>query len=186
MGNTSNTSNTSNTGDLSGTVFLIGFMASGKTTVGRILSRTLGAAFIDTDNEIVKTEGKSIPQIFETYGEPYFRDLETKVLQKLMENSTGQRIVSVGGGLPVREENRRLMKEIGRTVYLTARIPTLKKRLDGGTGRPMLADSDLEERIRTLMDLRGDLYLDAADVCIATDELSPREVAKEIVDWMNI
>ena len=77
------------------------------------------------------------------------------------------------------------MKEIGRTVYLTATIPTLKRRLDGGTGRPMLANADLEERIRTLMDLRGDLYLDAADVCIATDELQPKEVAKKIVNWMD-
>ena len=160
-------------------------MASGKTTVGRILSRTLKADFIDTDDEIVKMEGRSIPQIFEASGEPYFRDLETKVLRKLMENSSGQRIVSVGGGLPVREENRRLMKEIGRAVYLTADVPTLKRRLDGGNGRPMLADADLEKKIRTLMDQRKDLYLDAADVCIATDKLSPRGVAKAIIDWME-
>ena len=163
-----------------GTIFLIGFMASGKTTVGKLLAKMCGAAYIDTDEEIVKLEGRSIPDIFASDGEAYFRNLETKVLYSLKEEKDSLRVVSVGGGLPVREENRRIMKETGKTVYLTASVETLKGRLEGKSGRPMLDNANLEERIRYLMDQREALYLDAADTCIATDTLRPMQVAHAI------
>ncbi len=169
----------------SGTVFMIGFMASGKTTVGKLLAGLCGAQFLDTDEEIVKLEGRSIPDIFADSGEPCFRDLETKVLAGLREEKDRARVISVGGGLPVREENRRIMRETGKTIYLTASVETLKGRLQGDTGRPMLANADLEERIRFLMEQRGDQYLDAADVCIATDDLTAPQVAAAAKEWLD-
>ena len=163
-------------------IFLIGFMGSGKTKVGRVLAGKLGAVYLDTDEMIEEREGISISRIFEQYGEPYFRDLETQVLEDLPGILPEKPVViSVGGGLPVREENRMRMRRIGMVVFLTAREETLVGRLSGSRKRPLLQGADLRERIRSLSAVRLDLYLDAADWEVATDGKTPEAIAEEII-----
>lgn len=137
-------------------------------------------SFVDTDEYIEKKTRKKISNIFADEGEGYFRDLETSVLGELMDRA--DTVISVGGGLPVRQENRRLMRELGTVVYLRAAKETLLKRLSGDTTRPLLAGDNLEERIDKLMAARKEIYLDAADVIIDTDGKTLEEIYNEIED----
>ena len=163
-------------------IILIGFMGSGKTTIGKKLSQCLSCSLIDTDELIVKKEGRSINDIFASDGEAYFRDLETQVLRELIETADGQ-VISVGGGLPMREENRRLMKQLGKTVYLTASVEELVKRLKGAKDRPMLrSGKDLENRITELMNLRGETYEGCADFAVDTQS-GIEETVSELIKY---
>lgn len=121
-----------------GNVILTGFMGCGKTSVGLKLSYRLRRTVIDTDREIEREEKRTISDIFAADGESYFRDRETVCLRKLIE-SAGNQIISVGGGLPLREENRRLLHELGQVFYLRATGETIYARLKGDTTRPLLA-----------------------------------------------
>ena len=186
------------------TVFLIGFMGSGKTTVGRKLADMWDAEFADTDEMIEAAEGISVKEIFSRYGESYFRDLETGLLEKMAVSNQRQRhegdggqvihegdggrqgklVVSVGGGLPLREKNRALMRRIGCVFFLTAGEDTLVRRLTGSQDRPLLLGMDLPARIRELAKARLDFYLDAADEQVRTDDRQPEEIAEEIIRRM--
>lgn len=163
-----------------GIIFLIGFMGSGKTTVGRALAGMLGVPFADTDEMIETRKGMPVSRIFEQFGEPCFRDLETQTLE-LLDQDGGDLVISVGGGLPVRSRNRELMRRIGRVVFLTASEETLIGRLSGSRNRPLLQGVDLRERIRSLSSARQEMYMDAADCLIATDGKTPEEIAREII-----
>ncbi len=162
-----------------GNVILIGFMGCGKTTVGLRLSYRLRRAVIDTDKEIEKEEKRAISDIFATDGEGYFRDKETACLQKLIE-STSNQIISVGGGLPLREENRRLLHELGQVFYLRAKGETIYERLKDDTTRPLLQGGDPLTKIETLLQERDSYYRAAADVVIAVDGKSFSEILDEI------
>lgn len=162
-----------------GNVILIGFMGCGKTTVGLRLSYRLRRAVIDTDKEIEKEEKRAISDIFATDGEAYFRDKETACLQKLIE-STSNQIISVGGGLPLREENRRLLHELGQVFYLCAKGETIYERLKDDTTRPLLQGGDPLTKIETLLQERDPYYRAAADVVIAVDGKSFSEILDEI------
>lgn len=162
-----------------GNVILIGFMGCGKTTVGLRLSYRLRRAVIDTDKEIEKEEKRTISDIFATDGEAYFRDKETACLQKLIENTNNQ-IISVGGGLPLREENRRLLHELGQVFYLCAEGKTIYERLKDDTTRPLLQGSDPLTKIETLLQERDPCYRAAADVVVAVDGRSFSEILDEI------
>lgn len=150
-------------------IVLIGFMGCGKSTFGKWLARAEKRKFIDTDDYIEELEGKKIKDIFAQEGEEYFRQLETKALKKLLDENTDM-VLAVGGGLPVRKENRELLKN-EKTVYLRATIDTLEKRLKGDTKRPLLAGGNVREKIATLMEKRSDIYEETADVIIDTDDL---------------
>lgn len=165
-------------------ILLIGFMGSGKTTIGKRLARELALPFTDTDERIEKRTGRSIKEIFAQEGEAYFRDLETEELRLLLEEGQTS-VISVGGGLPVREENRKLMKQLGEVVYLKASTNTLVNRLSGDTTRPLLQGGDLRERIEALSKAREALYLDAATVCFATDGLSRKETVAGIQELLQ-
>ena len=161
-------------------ISLIGFMGAGKTSVGRVLAGKTGRQFTDTDERITAGAGISINEIFARYGEPYFRDLETEQLKKLRKE-TEPLVISAGGGLPLREENRKLLRQMGPVVFLEASEEELCRRLRGSSSRPMLQGGSLEERIRTLMEQRQEKYEDAATGRICTDGLSVTEVADEII-----
>ena len=167
------------------TIFLIGFMGCGKTSVGRMLSRLTGLPFYDTDQMIVEQEKMSINEIFQTRGESFFRDLETQLL-KSMEEHPFEGVISVGGGLPLREENRAIMKRIGMVVYLNADIETLLRRLKGDTTRPLLQGGDLREKIEALTAARKTYYEDAAVIQIITDNYSVRETAMRIAKHAGV
>lgn len=162
-----------------GNVILIGFMGCGKTTVGLRLSYRLRRAVIDTDKEIEKEEKRTISDIFATDGEAYFRDRETACLQKLIENTNNQ-IISVGGGLPLREENRRLLHELGQVFYLCAEGETIYERLKDDTTRPLLQGGDPLTKIEALLQERDPYYRAAADVVIAVDGKSFEQILDEI------
>lgn len=160
-------------------IVLIGFMGSGKTSVGLRLSYKFQKTVLDTDKLIESREGRSISEIFASDGELYFRDLETKLLKELAQR-LHNRILSVGGGTPLREENRKLLKEIGTVVYLRIRPDTVYERLKGDTVRPLLQTEDPLGRITELLDRRKALYEAAADVIVDVDGLEMEEVLERI------
>ena len=160
-------------------VFLIGMMASGKTTVGRHLARALNLDFVDSDSVIEDRAGADIPWIFDIEGEEKFRDREEKVIEELTRRQGV--VVATGGGVVLREVNRRRLSERGTVVYLNAPFESLVARAQGNTRRPLLAGEDARERLAELMDQRGELYAQTADIEIRADERSPRMIAERIV-----
>lgn len=165
-------------------VILIGFMGSGKTTVGLRLSYRLRRSVIDTDKEIEREEKRTISDIFATDGETYFRERETACLKKLLE-STNNQIISVGGGLPLREENRKLLHELGQVFYLKASAETIYERVKHDTTRPLLQGDDPKAKIRTMLAERDDCYRQAADVVIDVDGKDFEQVLNEIERHVN-
>ncbi len=166
-----------------GNVILIGFMGCGKTSVGLKLSYRLRRVVIDTDKEIKKAENREISDIFATDGEAYFRDREMACLRTLLD-SAGDRIISVGGGLPLREENRRLLHELGQVIYLRARAETIYERVKDDTSRPLLQGEDPEAKIRALLQEREPCYRAAADVVIDVDGKEFEQILDEIEAFM--
>lgn len=161
-------------------IILIGFMGAGKTTVGKLLAKESGMQFMDTDERIVSEQKMSIPDIFAKYGEGYFRDLETDLLRK-MQTDTKHAVISVGGGMPVREENRALLRSLGCVIYLSAAKQTILSRVKGDGSRPMLNGDDLEARVEQLMKDREALYRQAAHVDVRTDGRSVYQVMQIIL-----
>lgn len=160
---------------------LIGFMGSGKTSVGVKLSYRLQVPVEDTDKLIERREGRSINEIFADDGEEYFRQLETELLGELA-GKNGSRIYSVGGGTPVRTENRGLLKRLGKVVYLRVSPETVYERLKNDSTRPLLQCGDPLGRIRQLMEERREAYEACADVVIDADKLDMESILKRIVE----
>ncbi len=162
-------------------IVLIGFMGAGKTTIGKRLSKKLGYAFVDTDEYIETREGMKISEIFEKKGEAYFRNLETEVLKELMENAS-KTVFSTGGGLPLREENARLLRLLGDTVYLRATADQIFKRVGKSTNRPLLKCEDPRGRIESLLRERSDKYESCGMRVIDTGALKPDEIVNLIIE----
>ena len=166
-------------------IVLIGFMGSGKSSVGKKLSYKLKEPFIDSDSLIEKRAGCSITQIFADKGEYAFRDIETKCIRELTEKKPGF-IISTGGGMPLREENRKLLRKIGSVVYLKAEPETIYERIKDDTSRPLLRSEDPQKKIREMMNERSSIYEEAADITVITDGKSCREIADEIAAAVGI
>ncbi len=161
-------------------VILIGFMGSGKTTIGLRLSYKLRMPVEDTDKIIERREQRTISDIFRDEGEAYFRNKETELLSEIKERPFG-RILSVGGGICVKEENRALLKACGTVVYLRMKPETAYNRLKSDKTRPLLQCEDPLQKITELMEARGACYEECADVIIDVDELNLDEVTADIV-----
>jgi len=163
---------------------LIGFMGCGKSTVGRELHRTLNYPLIDTDHEIEVREGKSIKDIFASEGEPAFRNMETKLLQELADTTLDgtRRIISTGGGICNREENRNLLRRLGYVVWLHAPMDVIIERTSKNQDRPLLLTEDPSERIRTLMIQREPFYRESAHLDIDTAGLNFKEITVGILE----
>ncbi|MDD2958175.1 MAG: shikimate kinase [Lachnospiraceae bacterium] len=160
-------------------IILIGFMGAGKTTLGRRLAKRMNLKFIDTDDYVEARAGKKISDIFAEQGEACFRQMETDALRQLMK-SAERCVIAVGGGLPVLECNRRLLKQLGTVVYLQTDIETLLNRLQGDTKRPKLQGGGLREKIEGLMAQRKEIYEETADAFVRTDHRSYEEILQEI------
>ena len=160
---------------------LIGFMGAGKTSLGKAVSKLLQVPFLDTDQLIVESEGVTVSEIFAQKGEDYFRTLETETVRAL-GNRKGQFVLSVGGGLPLRSENRPLLHEAGLVVYLKAGVGTLAQRLSGDTKRPLLhrGEGTLEEKIERILAEREPMYLEAADIVVINEGRSFQQTAREL------
>lgn len=168
-------------------IMLIGFMGSGKTSVGRALSGQLGCALKDMDSMIADRAGKSIRQIFDEEGEQHFRDLETGLLEELAAGSAaGTEVISAGGGIILRKANRLLLPECGVSVWLKVSAAEAAGRLAGDETRPLLAGAGKEDRIRRLLTEREALYREAADVVIDTDGKDPETIAREITGILRL
>ncbi len=168
-----------------GSVVLIGFMGSGKSTMGIRLSYQLRYALEDTDKLIEARAGKSISEIFAQEGEEAFRQMETELLEKLAKKK-GQRIYSVGGGTPVRAVNRPLLKKLGTVVYLRARPETVYERLKDDTARPLLQGQDPLGKIRRMMAEREEAYTETADVVLDVDGLTADQWVERIAGCIGL
>lgn len=153
-------------------------MGSGKSTVGEALAELLGWKLVDLDREIVKREGCSIAEIFQSQGEPHFRKIESDVLEQSLRQSRGEVVIALGGGTFIQPCNRELLRQYQAvTVYLDADFDLLLSRCcnDEAT-RPLLADP---ERSRRLFEERQPVY-QLADSIVQVEGRAPREIAKEI------
>ena len=161
-------------------IVLIGFMGSGKSTVGKVLAKKMQLSVEDTDKLIEAEEGRSIRDIFAAEGEGFFRDLETGLLQEISQDEK-KRILSVGGGTPVRPENRKLIQKCGKVIYLRVRPETVYERVKHDTGRPLLQCDDPLGKIKEMMAAREDAYTECADIIVDVDEMSVEMVAEKII-----
>lgn len=164
-------------------IFLIGFMGCGKSTNARYLAKMTGVDQMEMDQKIVKDQGMAITEIFEKFGEPYFRDLETELIRSL--KGADPMIVSCGGGAVLREENVALMKECGKIILLTATPEAIYDRVKHSTDRPVLNGNMNVEYIAELMEKRRPKYEAAADIVISTDMKNVREICEEILERMS-
>ncbi|MDF2543648.1 MAG: Shikimate kinase [Herbinix sp.] len=162
-------------------IILIGFMGSGKTSVGQVLAHRLSYRFMDTDQVLEKQAGDTINHIFQVHGEEYFRDLETRLLQEYRQKLQNT-ILSTGGGLILREQNSILLKEIGYVVYLKASKETTLKRLKGDTKRPLLAGEDLDKKVDRLLTARMPIYEKASQKIVITDNKAIDDIVYEIME----
>lgn len=163
-------------------IVLIGYMGSGKTTVGKKIASDYGYAFVDTDEMIVEEAGMSIADIFEKYGETHFREIETKILEKLMDMK-GNVVVSTGGGLPLKENNRKMLKNIGKVYYLHTNADTVYDRVKGDVSRPLLMCEDPYKRICEMLEERDPIYRLAMDVLIDVNDQKIGEIASKIIGF---
>lgn len=162
-----------------GRVALIGFMGCGKTRNGRRLSRETGWAFKDMDIAIERTAGRSIPDIFENDGEEGFRKLETQVLENLAHSI--ETVVSCGGGVVTRPENRRLLQKHFLCVWLVASMDTIIARTTG-SDRPLLACEDPRAKAEALYQVRRMMYAESADLVVSTESNCRREADAKIYE----
>lgn len=162
-------------------VILIGFMGSGKTSVGKLLAKRLSYQFLDSDQLIESRAGDSINQIFSRNGEEYFRNMETELLKDISSDMK-QTVLSTGGGLPLRDQNSRILKEMGYVVFLKASKETTLKRLKGDSSRPLLNGDELEQKVERMMKSRTPIYESTAHKIIATDGRTIDEVADFIME----
>lgn len=160
-------------------IFLIGFMGVGKSTVAGYLHRHYDMPLIEMDETLAERAGMTIPEIFATKGEPYFRQMETDFLKEMQESSNV--IVSCGGGVAMRQENVDIMKKSGKIVLLSASPESILKRVRNDENRPLLKGRKTVEGIKELMDARRPFYEAAADLTVRTDNQSLRAICQEIL-----
>lgn len=167
-------------------IFLIGFMGSGKSTVGELLAERLNIPFIDSDKEIEKIEGRNINDIFSTEGEAAFRLMEMNFLHQL--KSTKPAVVAVGGGLPIVDGALELMHELGLVIYLNTSLLTLIKRLkDEKQLRPLLkelSDSEFHPFVEDLLSQRVHYYKQAK-LIMPNERNSPIELVEKLIKEFN-
>lgn len=160
-------------------LILIGFMGAGKTSVGKAYAKASGRMLLDTDQLIEAEAGMSISDIFALQGEPAFRRAETAVLERLLKE-TRKAIISVGGGLPLLEQNRIILKQLGTVVFLKIKPETVLERLKGDRSRPLLQGGQVEKRVEELLAYRNPLYMEAAHQVIDVDGKSLEALVTEL------
>ena len=166
-------------------ILLVGYRATGKSTLAAELAKRWGLEWVDSDDVVEKVDGRSIAKIFKESGEPYFRDLEAKVIADLLD-SDGPLVIATGGGAPMRPETRRAMKERGVVVWLTASPEEIAKRMSGdattGARRPSLTGASPIDEIVDVLTKREPLYRDAASFSVETDGKTIDELVEIVAD----
>jgi shikimate kinase len=164
--------------DANQNIALIGFMAVGKSAVGRKLARRLKRPFVDLDRAIEKCEGSKVREIFENRGEPYFRQLEKQALAHVLRED-GQ-VIATGGGVVLQDDNLRLLQERSLIVCLIANVNAIVRRAGSGNQRPLLRATDKVQRINELLKQRKEYYA-SAHIEIDTSDLTLDEVVAKIL-----
>ena len=157
---------------------MVGLMGCGKSSIGRRLGDALGLKFVDADTEIEVAAGKSIAEIFEDHGEPYFRDGERRVIARLL--NAGPQVLATGGGAFINDETRANVKVAGISIWLKAELHVLMRRVMRRENRPLLRTGDPEARMRELMALRYPIY-GQADLTIESREVAHDEIVGNII-----
>jgi shikimate kinase len=163
-------------------VALVGFMGTGKTTVGRMLAEEAGMPFVDMDEMIENMEGKTIPEIFAQSGEEFFRDLESRALKAAAARS-GQ-VIATGGGAIVREENFAELSRRAHIICLKASPAVILRRTGGDSGRPLLGGTERLAKIVALLAAR-EAYYAKAEYAVDTDEKSFAQIIGEIRHFLQ-
>jgi len=167
-------------------VYLVGLSYSGKTSVGLILGQILDRPVIDVDDEIVKEQNLSVESIFSEYGEAHFRELEKRTLSKV--SSTPKQIISTGGGIVIDPENRRIMANTGTIIHLETSPSIILNRMESNSEhevRPLLNTGDPIQAVYEIQSSRHRYYSNS-DWVVKTDHLKPKEVAKAIIDGLDM
>lgn len=165
-------------------LILIGFMGTGKTTIGKRVAKSLGFRFVDTDQLVAKRAGKTISKIFAEDGEDAFRKLETEVLQDCAAGV--DQVISTGGGIVTRPENFEILKKAGYVIWLKASPETIYERVQRNRKRPLLQTENPKETIRNLLEQRVSLYEKANDLSVATDGLTLDETSFGVTESTRV
>jgi shikimate kinase len=160
-------------------IVLIGFMGSGKTSIGRLVAHRLGFQFIDTDAIIVERAGMQVADIFARHGEDWFRDQESAALRSL--GVLNRAVVSTGGGVVLRDENRTQLRELGFVAWLTANEDVLFERVSRNKKRPLLHTSDPRATIHELLTKRRPLYEETAQFTVDSSDLNHEAAADLLI-----
>ena len=154
-------------------------MGSGKTSIGKKMSKMIKFDFIDTDSLIEQKTGVDIPTIFEHEGEKGFRNRESKVLRGI--SNIKDTVIGTGGGIIISKENREIIKKLGFIVYLTASIRELVYRTEHDKNRPLIKNEDAENTMKVLINEREKFYEDCADIKVSTDDYDAIKISKMII-----
>ena len=161
-------------------IYLVGPMGSGKTTIGQRLAKLLGLSFLDCDHELEIQTGASVSLIFDVEGEEGFRTRETRMLEDLTKRSGV--LVATGGGVILREENRKLLSETGLVVYLKTSVNQQLRRLDRDRSRPLLQTPDRKQKLSLLAEERNPLYREVADIVFPAQNRGLDAVAADLAN----
>ena len=165
-------------------IVLVGLMGAGKSTVGRRLAKRLGLAFVDSDEEIEKAAARSIAEIFDQYGEPAFRDVERRVIARLLGGEC--KVIATGGGAFANAETRALILERCLAVWLDSDVETLAERVSRRGHRPLLRDRDPAAVLRELAEARNPAYAEAPiriRSCASPHERTVDQVIEALAAW---
>ncbi|MGB8819128.1 MAG: shikimate kinase [Rhizobiaceae bacterium] len=158
---------------------LIGLMGAGKSTIGKRVAQMLGVPFIDADTEIEAVSRMTIPELFERYGEPEFRDLERRVIRRILR--TGPKVLATGGGAFMNEQTRKAIAKSGVSVWLKAELDVLMDRVGRKGNRPLLKTANPRATMQDLMDKRYPVYAQSDIIVISRDEKKD-VMAGEVID----
>ena len=158
-------------------------MGAGKSTVGRLLAARLHLPFLDSDSIIVERTGVSIPTIFEIEGEAGFRQRESRVLTELL--GAGPMVLATGGGVVLRPQNRQVLRELGRIVFLNVSVDEQLRRVLQDPNRPLLQVEDPRARLEAMQAERGPIYRELADLILKTDNLRADQVVGQIFKYLK-
>lgn len=158
---------------------LVGLMGAGKSTIGKRVAQMLGIAFTDADTEIEAASRMTIPELFERYGEPEFRDLERRVIRRILR--TGPKVLATGGGAFMNEQTRKAISRAGISVWLKADLDVLMERVGRKGNRPLLKTADPRATMQELMNKRYPVY-ELADITVISRDEKKDVMAGEVID----
>jgi shikimate kinase len=167
----------------SGNLILVGMMGSGKTTMGRALAKHLGKDFVDSDEEIIKRTGVTVPHIFDVEGEAGFRSRETAAIKDL--TTRNDLVLATGGGAVLAEENRMALQQNGIVIYLKASLHDLWQRTRHDRNRPLLQTRDPHGRLTELFQQRDPLYQQVSDIVVQSGKQSVNVLMQHLIEKID-